>query len=138
MFGWVEWQDDVIFNVVSSFDVNGDLLVYYCKIQFYGVECDIFQLGVVLLLVFWFVGYCVGLLICYDIEFFQYVVGLVGCGVDLLLVLIVNLVGFGYVLQVLVFVCVYENCLMVVYVNLCGDECGLVYDGGFVVLGFDV
>ncbi|MTH64008.1 carbon-nitrogen hydrolase family protein [Paracoccus shanxieyensis] len=135
--GWAERQDDAIFNAASSFDANGDLLAHYRKIQLYGAERDIFQPGAAPPPVFRLAGHRAGLLICYDIEFPQHAAGLAGRGADLLLVPTANPAGFGHVPQVLVPARAHENRLTVAYANLCGDERGLVYDGGSVVSGPD-
>ena len=77
------------------------------------------------------------LLICYDVEFAHHVRALHEAGVDLLLVPTANPAGFGVVNDALVPARAYEYRMTVVYANYHGDEAGLAFGGGSVIVGPD-
>ena len=78
---------------------------------------------------FEYLGWRLGLLICYDVEFPEAVRLLALQGADAVLVPTANMVEFDEVAQLLVPARACENRLYVAYANACGSEGGLIYGG---------
>ena len=119
-----------VFNAAQLADAEGRLHGTYRKTHLYG-ELDRAQFSASdgACPVFDLLGWRVGLLICYDVEFPEAVRRLALAGADLVVVPTANMQGFEAVPRLLVPARAYENQLFVAYANCCGEEAGIVYGG---------
>ena len=127
-----------VHNAAQLVDAEGLLRGVYRKTHLYGDldraqftasdgTCPVFEL----------LGWRIGLLICYDVEFPEAVRRLALAGADLVAVPTANMLGFESVPQLLVPARACENQLFVAYANCCGSEGNMVYGGQSVVAGPD-
>ncbi len=137
-YGWAERDGAAVYNVASVIGADGTTLAHYRKIQLFGpMEHASFIPGTEAPPVFELAGRRCGLLICYDIEFPEHARALGRRGVDLLLVPTANPEGYPHVPDLLVPARAYENRMVVAYANYAGDDNGLRFGGGSVVVGPD-
>jgi len=119
-----------VFNTVQAVDARGRVIGHYRKTHLFGaLDRAMFSASDGRAGLFTLNGWCIGLLICYDLEFPEAVRALALQGADLVLAPTANMVGFDAVPQVLLPARAYENQLFVAYANACGREDGLVYAG---------
>jgi len=136
--GWCERAGDSIYNSATTFDAEGRRLGHYRKIQLFGpMERKSFASASPDYTVFSFIGVKIGLLICYDVEFYGHVAALAAKGAKLVLVPTANPAGYEHVQQVLIPARAYEQRLTIAYANYCGSEAGLVYSGRSLIAGPD-
>ena len=115
-------------------DQHGRTLARYAKVQLFGSEeRSAFIAGEERPPVVEHLGRRIGLLICYDVEFPEMVRAAVAQQADLLLVP-TALAGDPGVTEVLLPARARESQLSLAYANHCGQEEGLRFDGGSVVL----
>ena len=137
-YGWAERAGEAVYNVASVIGADGAILAHYRKIQLFGpMERASFLPGTAEPPVFELAGRRCGMLICYDIEFPEHARALGRRGVELLLVPTANPEGYPHVPDLLVPARAYENRMAVAYANYAGDDQGLRFGGGSVVVGPD-
>jgi predicted amidohydrolase len=119
-----------VFNAVQAVGADGVRLGVYRKTHLYGeLDRSRFSASDGTPTVFEFMGWRVGVLICYDVEFPEAVRGLALRGADLVVVPTANMRGFDVVPHLLVPARAYENQVFVAYANCCGPEAGIAYGG---------
>lgn len=126
------------FNAAQAMAPDGTPLGHYRKTHLFGdLDRAQFSAGDTASQVFTWRGWCLGLLICYDVEFPEAVRGLALQGADAVLVPTANMVGFDEVQRILLPSRALENRLYLAYANACGRERGLTYNGQSTVCGPD-
>lgn len=127
-----------IFNAAQAVDAHGRSLGVYRKTHLYGdLDRARFTASDGAGPVFELLGWHIGLLICYDVEFPEAVRKLALAGADLVVVPTANMRGFDSVPRLLVPARALENQVFVAYANCCGQESDLVYGGLSVVAAPD-
>lgn len=135
--GWAERDGDRLYNSASAFDARGRRLAHYRKRQLYGeMERAVFTAGSDYLL-FEMGGIRTGILICYDVEFAQHCRAMKERGAELLLVPTANPAGFEHVPDVLLPARAIETNMTIAYANYCGQDKGLSFGGGSLLIGPD-
>ena len=128
--------DGRLFNSAQMIDAHGAALVNYRKTHLFGdLDREQFHQGDGAFPVVEWKGWCLGLLICYDIEFPEAARRLALAGAELILVPTANMQGFEFVAQVTVRSRAFENLCYVAYANYSGREDALVYCGQSSVSG---
>lgn len=118
------------YNAVQCLGPEGQCLGHYRKTHLFGdLDRRQFSAGDTASQVFHYRGWCLGLLVCYDVEFPEPARLLALQGADLILVPTANMRAFDEVPQLLVPARACENRLLVAYANACGSEQDLVYGG---------
>ncbi len=136
-FGWAEREGDAIYNTVSTFDHQGELLGRHRKIQMYGaMERRIFTPGEAYC-TFDLEGISTALLICYDAEFSQHIHAIAEQGVRLILVPCANPAGFEHVSDHILPAQAAQMGLSILYCNYCGSEGDVTYAGASLLVGPD-
>lgn len=135
--GWVERDGDAIRNSATLFDRAGRAVLTHRKAHLYGpVDAGTFlagsELGVVDL-----DGVCVGLLVCFDVEFPEAVRALALAGAQLVAVPTSLMAPYDVVARTIVPARAAENQLFVAYANRAGRETTLEYVGQSCVAGPD-
>lgn len=135
VLGYAERDRDAIFNAAVVFNVLGNAIAHYRKLQLFGprekaiyspgTHHTIFNLG----------GQKAALLICYDIEFACHVAALAEQGVTLVLVPTANMEPFDHVVRHTVVTMAANYGVTIVYANYCGTEDNLTYVGGSLIAG---
>ena len=137
--GLPERDGDAVYNsAVLAGPDNG--VVYYRKCHLFGTtERAQFRASDVPSRLFEVAGLKAGLLICYDIEFPEMARGLALAGAALIIVptALPASPGQRRVSEVLVPSRALENQVFIVYAGLCGNERGMHYEGGSVIVGPD-
>lgn len=137
-YGWAERDGDAVYNAASVIGPDGARLAHYRKIQLFGAkERASFTPGAAPPPVFDYMGRKIGLLICYDIEFPEHGRALGRMGADLALVPTANPAGYEHVQELLVPARAYENRMIVVYANYCGQDGDVRFGGRSVIAGPD-
>jgi predicted amidohydrolase len=123
-------------NAVAFIGADGVLLNVYAKTHLFG-EADRAQFtpGPALPSVFSYRGWCLGLLICFDVEFPETVRHLAQQGADAVLVPTANMRPYDEVPTLLVPARACENRVYVAYANACGREGDTEYGGLSTVAG---
>ncbi len=135
--GWAERDGDRLYNTASSFDARGRRLAHYRKLQLYGeMEQSVFEPGSDYVL-FDLGGFRTALLICYDVEFAAHCRAVKERGAELLLVPTANPAGFEHVQEVLLPARAVETNMTIAYANYFGEDNGLAFGGGSLVVGPD-
>lgn len=135
--GWAERDGNHLYNSASAFDARGQRLAHYRKLQLYGeMEQSVFTPGNDYVL-FELGGVRTGLLICYDVEFAPHCRAMKERGAELLLVPTANPAGFEHVPDVLLPARAIETNMTIAYANYCGQDKGLSFGGGSLVVGSD-
>lgn len=135
--GWAERDGGQIFNAASAFDASGGKLGHYRKQRLFGpMENAVFDSGRDVV-TFEVLGYRVGLLICFDVEFADIVRAVSDQGVDLILVPTANPVGYDLVPDILVRARACDAQAVIAYANYCGSEAGLAFGGKSIIAGSD-
>lgn len=118
------------FNAAQAIGADGTRLANYRKSHLFGdMDRAQFSPGDRAARVFEWLGWRLGLLICYDVEFPETVRLLALQGADAVLVPTANMAGFDEVPRLLVPARACENRLYVAYANACGTESTLRYGG---------
>jgi predicted amidohydrolase len=118
------------YNAAQAIGPDGQRLGQYRKTHLYGdMDRRQFSPGDRAPAVFGCLGWRLGLLICYDVEFPEAVRGLALQGADAVLVPTANMVPFDEVQRVLLPARALENRLYLGYANACGAEGDLAYNG---------
>ncbi|MBT9552781.1 MAG: carbon-nitrogen hydrolase family protein [Hydrogenophaga sp.] len=118
------------FNAAQVIAPDGARLMNYRKTHLFGdLDRTQFSAGDAASQAFTWRGWCLGLLICYDVEFPEAVRGLALQGADAVLVPTANMEGFDEVQHLLVPARACENGLYVAYANACGSEGPTRYGG---------
>ena len=127
---------DKPFNAAQAIGPDGAPLGHYRKTHLFGeMDRAQFSPGDASPMVFEWLGWRLGLLICYDVEFPETVRGLALQGADAVLVPTANMTGFDEVPNLLVPARACENRLFVAYANACGSEGDVRYGGLSTVAG---
>lgn len=135
--GMPERSGDVVFNAALAVDKAGSVAGLYRKIHLFGPdERSAFAPGSEICTVR-LAGRCVGLAICYDIEFPEMARALVGAGADLICAPTANMSPYWEVPTTLLRARALENGIPVAYANLVGDDGGLTYTGMSCIVGAD-
>ena len=127
------------YNAAQAIGPDGMPLANYRKVRLFGaVDAARFTAGPAGPCTFRYRGWCLGLLICYDVEFAESVRALAEAGADALLVPTANMPEYDEVQQVLLPRYAGEHGVYLVYANACGAETGLppglTYGGGSTVV----
>lgn len=130
-YGYPERVDSgQVFNAVQLIDAEGAPLCNYRKTHLFGVlDKEQFSAGEVCTPLCDFLGWRIGLLICYDIEFPENARRLALAGADLLVVPTANMPDYDFVATTMVPTRAYENQVFIAYANYVGHE-GDVHYGG--------
>jgi predicted amidohydrolase len=124
------------YNAVQIVDPSGHTGLHYRKTHLYGgLDQDQFQAGPDRATVLLWRGWCLGVLICYDVEFPETVRDLAAQGADVVLVPTANMCPFDEVQDILLPARALENRVYVAYANACGQEGPYVYNGRSTVCG---
>jgi predicted amidohydrolase len=135
--GYAERDGEALFNSAITFNVFGQVIAHYRKIQLYGArEAGLYQRGQAYE-IFEFQGQKVALLICYDIEFAPHVAALAAQGVTLILVPTANMEPFTHVVRHTVAAMAAGHGVAIVYANFCGQDGDLTYVGGTLIAARD-
>lgn len=134
VFGYPERADDGrVFNAAQWIDAQGELVLNYRKTHLYGAldrsqfsaaEVSEANSGLGTLL-----GWKLGLLICYDVEFPENTRRLALAGADCVLVPTANMDTYDFVPDSLVPTRAFENQMLLAYANYCGPEGSMRYGG---------
>lgn len=123
-----------VFNAAQWINAQGQRRLNYRKTYLFGeLDRQQFAAGAPSDATFTLQGWCIGLLICYDVEFPEATRRLAVAGADLIVVPTANMPEYDFVAQSLVPVRAYENQLYVAYANYVGAE-GDVHYGGLSLL----
>ena len=119
-----------VYNAVQATGPQGESLGLYRKTHLYGaLDRAMFSASNGDVPVISLLGWKIGLLICYDLEFPEAVRQCALRGANLVLVPTANMKGFEVVQRVLVPARACENQLYVAYANCCGHEAEIEYSG---------
>lgn len=139
VYGYPErGADGRVHNAAQWIDASGLRRLNYRKAYLFGeLDRSQFAAEAQSARTFDFLGWKVGMLICYDVEFPEATRALALAGADLIVVPTANMTEYDFVARSLVPVRAYENQLFVAYANFAGSEGGLQYGGLSVVAGPD-
>jgi predicted amidohydrolase len=119
-----------VFNAAQCMDAQGHCLGRYRKTHLFGeLDRSMFHPGKGDEPLFSLLGWRLGMLICYDVEFPENTRRLALQGADLIVVPTANMQGFEFVNQQLVSTRAYESQVFVAYANFCGTEGDLAFNG---------
>lgn len=137
--GFPERDGDAVFNSAVFMEANGSRRIYRKSHLFGEAEKTAFAVSDQLPVVFSFVGFNIGMLICYDIEFPEMVRGLALDGADLVVIPTALPAGAEAkrISERMVPVRAQENHVFIAYADLCGAEGDMAYEGGSVIVGPD-
>lgn len=137
-YGFVERDNDQLYNSVQLIDATGKTLATYRKTHLWGEQDrTLFSAGNDLIPIVEWNGWRLGFLICYDIEFPETVRRLAIEGANLILNPTALMTPFTYVADHVVPVRAYENQLFIAYANFCGHENDQHYVGHSCIAGPD-
>ncbi len=139
VYGYPErGADGRVYNAAQWIDASGLRCLNYRKAYLFGdLDRSQFAAEAQSARTFDFLGWKVGILICYDVEFPEATRALAITGADLIVVPTANMAEYDFVARSLVPVRAYENQLFVAYANFTGPEGALLYGGLSVVAGPD-
>jgi predicted amidohydrolase len=139
VYGYPErGADGRVYNAAQWIDSSGQRCLNYRKAYLFGdLDKGQFAAEAPSVLTFDLLGWKVGLLICYDVEFPEATRALALAGADLIVVPTANMAEYDFVARALVPVRAYENQLYVAYANFTGAEGTLHYGGLSVLAGPD-
>jgi 5-aminopentanamidase len=146
VYGYPELgANGAVYNAAQCIAADGRRLVNHRKTHLFGeLDRAMFSAGAELSPLFELHGWCIGLLICYEIEFPENARQRALAGADLIAVPTANMREFDFVATTLVPTRAYENQCFVAYANHCGSEGEIEYgglsgivapDGAFLALG---
>lgn len=130
VYGYPERDGGEVFNAAQCIAADGAPLLNIRKAHLFGdLDRSQFSAAPAHDTLFDFLGWKVGLLICYDVEFPENMRRLALAGADLVLVPTANMPDYDFVAQSMVPVRAYENQLFVAYANYVGAEGEVQYGG---------
>ena len=136
--GYIERENDTLYNTARLIDTNGDTLTRYRKTHLWGsLDRGLFRAGPGFVEPVEFDGIRLAMLICYDVEFPEAVRHLALAGAELLIVPTALMQPWPFVARHLVPVRAAESQLFIAYANYCGHENGLDYTGESCIVGPD-
>ena len=138
LYGYPERADGHVYNSVQLIERDGKRLANYRKTHLFGdIDRDAFSPGTDETVLADIDGWCVGFLICYDVEFPENVRRLALAGADFVAVPTAVMVPYDFVASHMVPTRAFENQVFVAYANRCASENGLDYIGQSCVVGPD-
>ena len=138
LYGYPERADGHIYNSVQLIERDGERLANYRKTHLFGeIDRDAFSPGTDETVLADLDGWCIGFLICYDVEFPENVRRLALAGDDFVAVSTAVMVPYDFVASHMVPTRAFENQVFVAYANRCASENGLDYIGQSCVVGPD-
>lgn len=131
LYGYPErGQDGRIYNSAQLLDRDGRPLLNYRKTHLFGdLDRTMFSPGSDALQVVELLGWKLGVLICYDLEFPENTRRLAMAGAQAILVPTANMLPFQFIADVTVRSRAFENHCYVAYANYCGREGDIHYCG---------
>ena len=137
-YGFAEKKDGKTYNSVQLIDENGVARALYRKTHLWGQQDrTLFTQGDDLVAVIDWLGWKIGLLICYDIEFPETVRRLALEGAELILNPTALMSPWTTVADLIVPARAYESQLFIAYANFCGSEYEQQYVGHSCIVGPD-
>lgn len=129
--GWPEARAGALpFNSAAAIDATGEVLAVHRKIHLYGDgDAQRFAPGTDAPALFAWRGWCLGLLICFDVEHDAPLQSLAERGAHAVLVPTANMVGFDDVQHLRLPDAARRFCLPIAYANACGHEGETAYNG---------
>ena len=138
LYGYPERDGERIYNAAQVFDSDGQRLAAYRKTHLFSdIDHDAFSPGENASVTFMLDGWCIGLLICYDVEFPENMRRLALDGVDFVAVPTALMRPYEFVPQKMLPTRAFENGVFVAYANRCRNENGLDYCGLSCIVGPD-
>jgi predicted amidohydrolase len=138
LYGYPERADGHIYNAVQLIERDGKRLANYRKTHLFGaIDRDAFSPGCDATVLAEIDGWCIGFLICYDVEFPENVRRLALAGADFVAVPTAVMPPYDFVASHMVPTRAFENGVFVAYANRCASENGLEYVGLSCVAGPD-
>ncbi|MEM9140777.1 MAG: nitrilase-related carbon-nitrogen hydrolase, partial [Pseudomonadota bacterium] len=134
--GMAEEADGTVYNSAVVVGGTGPV-ANFRKLQLYGPAEKARYTPGDALVVFEFLGFKIGLLICYDIEFPELFRPLARAGADLVLAPTANMTPFDNVNRLATSARAMDHGLSLAYCNYCGVEGNLTYLGRSVIAGPD-
>jgi predicted amidohydrolase len=129
-YGFVERDNNQLYNTVQVIDRNGERVARYRKTHLWGeLDRELFTAGDDLAPVFELDGWRFGLLICYDVEFPETSRRLTLEGAETILVPTALMTPWAFVAEHMIRVRAAENQIFIAYANYCGAENGIQYEG---------
>lgn len=135
VIGYAERAGAALYNAALALDADGAVLANYRKIQLYGPRESALYAHGDRYATFTLHGATLGLLICYDVEFYAHIAELRRLGVTLLLVPTANMLPFTHVSRATVPAHAANGGMTIAYANYCGAEGDLTYAGHSVIAG---
>ena len=119
-----------VFNAVQLVSADGRSLANYRKTHLFGeLDRSMFSASAAEQSLVDLNGWCLGMLICYDIEFPENARRLAVAGADLILAPTANMIPYDVVATTIVPARAFENQVYVAYANYCGSEGEIHYCG---------
>lgn len=129
-YGFIERDNNQLYNTVQVIDCNGERIAHYRKTHLWGkLDSQLFTAGSDLAPVFELDGWRFGLLICYDVEFPETSRRLALEGAEIILVPTALMTPWAFVAEHMIRVRAAENQVFIAYANYCGAENGIHYEG---------
>jgi len=137
-YGYIERDEQSLFNAVHVIDSSGDSVAHYRKCHLWGeLDRRLFTAGNRFSPVFTLLGWQLGLLICYDIEFPETARQLSLEGAELIIVPTALMQPWTFVAKHMTRVRAAENQVYIAYANFCGSEQDVNYVGLSCIVGPD-
>lgn len=137
-YGYIERDADSLFNSVHVIDSSGASIAHYRKCHLWGdLDRNLFEAGNSFTPVFTLLGWQLGLLICYDIEFPEAVRHLTLQGAELIIVPTALMTPWTFVAEHMSRSRAAENQVYFAYANYCGSEHDIDYVGLSCIVGPD-
>lgn len=137
-YGYIEQHEGSLFNSVHVIDASGDSVAHYRKCHLWGeLDQRLFTAGTGFSPVFTLLGWQLGLLICYDIEFPEAVRHLALQGAELIIAPTALMQPWTFVAKHMTRVRAAENQVYFAYANYCGSEDDVDYVGLSCIVGPD-
>jgi 5-aminopentanamidase len=138
VYGYAEQDGTVVYNSAAAIGPDGARLGNYRKTHLFGdFERGQYQPGTQFAPPFRYLGWQIGMLICYDVEFPEAVRAVALSGADLLLIPTALTPEYACVPGAIVPARAVENQIFVAYCDHAGTENGLTYLGGSCLAGPD-
>lgn len=137
-YGYIERDGESLFNSVHVISASGDSVAHYRKCHLWGeLDRRLFDAGTSFSPVFTLLGWQLGLLICYDIEFPESVRHLTLQGAELIIAPTALMQPWTFVAKHMTRVRAAENQVYFAYANYCGSEEEIDYLGQSCIVGPD-
>lgn len=136
IFGAAEHYRGGIANSAFCLDRHGELAGIYRKTHLFGDEIDAFMPGDELITVD-IDGHCLGLMICFDMEFPEVARALSKAGAEALITISANMTPFGMDHHLFALARAIENTRPHVYVNQTGAGEAFEFTGGSMIVSVD-